>query len=246
MNATANFPDPTDKPAFPPGSGSAASPAPASADTPKLVIAQSTRLNAEAIAWCLSAYGVFRDVQSVCSAADVHLAIKSQRPGLVLLGERIVTEGAREILSELAVRMGETRIAVFGDDLTDRQLDLIVNNRITGLLSRQESMRNLNEQLLRIMGGTPTLSPQLTDRVELLKNGKFQCRASSHLKRLTDRQWDVLLRIAEGRRVSEVASDLHISAKAVESHKYRIMKTIGATDRVGLCRWAIREGLIDA
>ena len=55
-----------------------------------------------------------------------------------------------------------------------------------------------------------------------------------------------LLRIAQGRRVSEVADELEISSKAVESHKYRIMKTVGATDRVGLCRWAIREGLIDA
>jgi DNA-binding NarL/FixJ family response regulator len=54
----------------------------------------------------------------------------------------------------------------------------------------------------------------------------------------------VLLRIAEGRRVAEVAADLHISEKAVESHKYRIMKAIGASDRVDLCRWAIREGFI--
>jgi DNA-binding NarL/FixJ family response regulator len=66
------------------------------------------------------------------------------------------------------------------------------------------------------------------------------------MEKLTDRQWDVLLRIAEGRRVAEVAQALSISEKAVESHKHRIMRVVGAADRVDLCRWAIREGLIEA
>lgn len=211
-----------------------------------LLLADGNKLNTEAIAWNLSAYGGFQDIQSTSAAQEVLSAIRTKRPSVVLLGERIVTEGVREILSELAVRMGETKVVVFADELTDRQIDLVVHNRVTGLLSRQDSMRNLNEQLLRISNGTPVLSPFLNERVELTRDGQFRCIASAHLKKLTDRQWDVLLRIAEGRRVSEVANDLSISAKAVESHKYRIMKTIGASDRVGLCRWAIREGLIEA
>ena len=215
-------------------------------DSPKLILADGCRLNAESIAWCLSAYGSFRDVESVTSAAELLNIIRTQRPALVLIGERIIAEGIREIFTELAVRMGETRIAVFVDDLTDRQLDLLVNNRVTATLSRKDSMRNLNEQLLRVAVGEAVLSPLLNDRITLSKNGDFRCVASGHLKKLTDRQWDVLLRIAEGRRVSEVADDLDLSPKAVESHKYRIMKTLGASDRVDLCRWAIREGLIEA
>ncbi len=217
-----------------------------SSSTPQLILAEGCQLNAEAMSWCLSAYGTFRNIQSAGSVEEVRAAIRTQRPAIVLVGERVVTEGTRELLSELAVKMGETKVAVFADDLTDRQLDLIVNNRVSGLLSRQGSMRQLNDCLLQILGGTPVLSSQLSQRIQLSPSGQFQCVASSHLKKLTDRQWDVLLRIAEGRRVSEVATDLEISSKAVESHKYRIMKTIGASDRVGLCRWAIREGLIEA
>lgn len=215
-------------------------------ETVRLLIADSAQLNVEAMAWCLAAYGSFREADTACSAEEVLTAIRTRRPALVVMGEQIVREGVREIFSELAVRMGETKVAVFADRLTDRQLDLVVNNRVSGLLSRKESMRSLNDQLIRILGGTAILSPQLKDRIELSRNGRFRCLGSTLLKKLSDRQWEVLLRIAEGRRVSEVASDLEISAKAVESHKYRIMKTIGATDRVGLCRWAIREGLIDA
>ena len=70
-------------------------------------------------------------------------------------------------------------------------------------------------------------------RLQLTREGKFRCIASAQMQKLMDRQWDVLLNIAEGRRVSEVAEALSISQKAVESHKYRIMRAIGANDPRG-------------
>jgi DNA-binding NarL/FixJ family response regulator len=210
------------------------------------VIADSNRVNAESIAWCLKAYGGFRNVTAVSTSAELLLAIRSQRPQAVLICEKLIVKGLRDIFSELAVRLGETRVAVFGDALTDRQLDLIVNNRVTGILSREDAMKKISEQLSQVSAGQAILSEHLARRVQLTRDGNFRCTASGQMRKLTDRQWDVLLKIAEGRRVAEVAEALEISEKAVESHKYRIMRAVGATDRVDLCRWAIREGLIDA
>jgi two-component system, NarL family, invasion response regulator UvrY len=210
------------------------------------VIADSNRVNAESIAWCLKAYGEFRNVTAVSTAAELIQTIRSQRPATVLVCEKLIVKALRDVFSELAVRLGETRVVVFGDGLTDRQLDLIVNNRVTGLLSREDAMKKISEQLSRISRGQSVLSEQLASRVQLTRDGRFRCLASSQMQKLTDRQWDVLLKIAEGRSVAEVAEALSISEKAVESHKYRIMRAVGATDRVDLCRWAIREGLIEA
>jgi DNA-binding NarL/FixJ family response regulator len=44
--------------------------------------------------------------------------------------------------------------------------------------------------------------------------------------------------------VKEVARRLHLSEKSIDSHKYRIMHKLGIHDRVGLARYAIREGLM--
>ena len=214
--------------------------------TTDAVIADNSRVNAESIAWCLKAYGGFRNVTAVSSSSELLQMIRSQRPQVVLVGERLIVAGLRDIFSDLAVRLGETKIAVFADSLTDRQLDLIANNKVTGLLSRADAVKKISEQLSQIAAGTAVLSEHLNARLQLLRDGQFRCIASAQMQKLTDRQWDVLLSIAEGRRVSEVAEALSISQKAVESHKYRIMRAIGATDRVDLCRWAIREGLIEA
>ena len=222
------------------------SPDPSSAPQGDAVIADSNRVNSESIAWCLKAYGGFRNVTSVSTSLELLQTIRSQRPQAVLVGERLIVQSLRDIFSELAVRLGETKVAVFGDALTDRQLDLVVNNRVTGLLSREDAMKKISEQLAQIVAGQPVLSEHLAARAQVTRDGHFRCTASGQMKKLTDRQWDVLLKIAEGRRVSEVAIALEISEKAVESHKYRIMRAVGATDRVDLCRWAIREGLIEA
>ena len=92
-----------------------------------LVLAEGTALNGEAISWCLSAYGSFRNIDTVSSVEAAKSAIKTQRPAVVLVGESVATEGARELLSELAVKLGETRVVVFADNLTDRQLDREAN-----------------------------------------------------------------------------------------------------------------------
>ena len=221
-------------------------PNPSPAPPGDAVIADSNRVNAESIAWCLNACGGFRNVTSVSTSLELLQTIRSQRPQAVLVGERLIVQSLRDIFSELAVRLGETKVAVFGDALTDRQLDLVVNNRVTGLLSREDAMKKISEQLAQIVAGQPVLSEHLAARAQVTRDGHFRCTASGQMKKLTDRQWDVLLKIAGGRRVSEVAIALEISEKAVESHKYRIMRAVGATDRVDLCRWAIREGLIEA
>ena len=211
-----------------------------------VVIADPHLLHAEAISWCLTAYGAFCSVDHVMNVDELLAAIRSQRPSVVVIAEALVVDVIREVTAELAVKLGETRIAVFADRLTDRQMDLVVNNRINGLLSRREGTRAICNQLTRIASGVSVLSTQLETRVAVDADGQFHSMASRQMTQFTDRQWNVLIRVAAGARVSEVAEELKISRKAVEAHKHRIMQRLGTSDRVDLCRWAIREGLIHA
>jgi DNA-binding NarL/FixJ family response regulator len=61
---------------------------------------------------------------------------------------------------------------------------------------------------------------------------------------LTPRQQEVLRLVAEGRSIKEIASILDISAKTVEFHKSRIMKSIGLHTTAELTQYAIKHGLV--
>ena len=61
---------------------------------------------------------------------------------------------------------------------------------------------------------------------------------------LTPRQLDVLRLIAEGKRMKEIASELQISVRTVETHKQSLQHTLGAETTADLIKFAIKHGLI--
>jgi RNA polymerase sigma factor (sigma-70 family) len=62
--------------------------------------------------------------------------------------------------------------------------------------------------------------------------------------RLTPRQREVLRLIADGRTTKEIARELNISIKTVETHRAQVMKELRVHDVAGLVRYAIRVGLV--
>ncbi|GFO54405.1 DNA-binding response regulator [Geomonas sp. Red276] len=61
---------------------------------------------------------------------------------------------------------------------------------------------------------------------------------------LTEREREVLVLLASGRKSKEVATILDISVKTVESHRAHIMKKLGLNNIADLTRYALREGLL--
>ncbi len=63
-------------------------------------------------------------------------------------------------------------------------------------------------------------------------------------QQLTPRQREVLQLLAEGRSMKEAAAVLHVSARTVAFHKYRIMEHLHVTSTAALIQFAVREGLV--
>ena len=63
--------------------------------------------------------------------------------------------------------------------------------------------------------------------------------------RLSEREREVLARIAEGRSNKEIASDLGIGVRTIETHRERIMHKLGIHSVAGLTKFAITNGLAE-
>lgn len=64
--------------------------------------------------------------------------------------------------------------------------------------------------------------------------------------RLTPRQREILHLVARGYATREIAAQLHVSVKTVESHRAQLMQRLNIHDVAGLTRFAIRTGLVPA
>ncbi|MEZ6067642.1 MAG: response regulator transcription factor [Planctomycetaceae bacterium] len=168
-------------------------------------------------------------------------------PTLLLVDEMNFATGFRLLAEALPIRMRETKLVLFADHLTDAQLELAINGSVSGLVSHRDSVDELITALLRAYDGAMPISLAIGDRIARhARTGKLQAIRRSNLGHFSDRQLEVLVHLAEGKRVREIADLTNLTEKAVESHKYRLMNRLGIHDRVELCRWAIREGLIGA
>jgi DNA-binding CsgD family transcriptional regulator len=62
--------------------------------------------------------------------------------------------------------------------------------------------------------------------------------------RLTPREEEVLLMVAEQHSTQEIAEKLQLSRRTVENHRYRLMQKLGVKSAGGLVRYAMQTGMI--
>ena len=61
---------------------------------------------------------------------------------------------------------------------------------------------------------------------------------------MTPRQREILQLVAEGRSTKEIASQLDISPRTVEFHKYQLMNTLKLQGNAELVHFAIKNGIV--
>jgi DNA-binding NarL/FixJ family response regulator len=86
------------------------------------------------------------------------------------------------------------------------------------------------------------LTPLLTK--DLVGSLVHDSHARKPLYQLTSRQREVLQLLAEGRSMKQAAAILHVSARTVAFHKYRMMQNLEVRSTAELIQFAVREGLV--
>lgn len=211
-----------------------------------ILLAIPGQLAAEAMEWTLKSCGQVRRVRSVQTIEELNDVINSDWPRILLLDEEFATSHLQAISRNLSIRLNDCIVGLFADRLSSRQLH-IASNYVSGLLSRRSSVPEFMTELDSLNDERKVVARSLQDRVTLdARKRNFTVASVEKIQNLTNRQLEVLVRIAQGMSARQAASDMHITEKAVESHKYRLMRSLGLKDRIDLCRWAIREGIVDA
>jgi DNA-binding NarL/FixJ family response regulator len=116
----------------------------------------------------------------------------------------------------------------------------------SGYLIKDSAMTDLVSAIRAVHQGDSYLSPSISKKVIEEYIRRAEMGEKSEVKDfLSDREREILQLIAEGDSVPQIASRLCISKKTVEAHKAHIMEKLNIHDKVGLIKYAIREGLAE-
>jgi DNA-binding NarL/FixJ family response regulator len=93
-----------------------------------------------------------------------------------------------------------------------------------------------------LMAGKTYLSPAISRMIaDDFVQGAATARSARSI--LTERELEVLQRLAEGKSVKEIAFELNVSVKTVETHRARISEKLGISTIAELTKYALREGI---
>lgn len=110
-----------------------------------------------------------------------------------------------------------------------------------GYLTKDSATRELVAAVRKLVAGGVYVSASLAERLVLSLNGAHEDALHAQL---TDRELDVLRRLAAGSRPAEIAQELHISTKTVSTHKTRILERLQLPNTAALIRYALEHDLV--
>jgi two-component system, NarL family, nitrate/nitrite response regulator NarL len=191
----------------------------------------------------------------------------AQQPGIQILGEagdgREALNKAHELKPEvilmdidmpqmngLAVtdllrrEMPEVKVLILSMYSNTDYVMRIIQCGARGFVLKESSPEEVVQAIRSVHAGASHFSPEVA-RVALNQVVKGNNNdAAAPLTRLTNREREVLLYIAEGFSNKEIACQLNIGVRTVETHRERIMRKLDIHSIAGLTRFAIQQGLV--
>jgi two-component system invasion response regulator UvrY len=112
-----------------------------------------------------------------------------------------------------------------------------------GFLSKRSAPEALVEAVTAVGNGRRYLDAALAQKLAL---AEFDGASKSPVERLSEREFEVFVRLARGASVQRIAQDLKLSASTVGTHLYNIKQKLDVDNQSELTLIAIRHGLIEA
>ena len=164
-------------------------------------------------------------------------------PDVLVMDLAMPGMGGLEALKRVRARHPKARVLALSahDDVIHARRTL--QEGALGFLSKRGAPEVLLEAVTAVASGRRFLEPQLAQSLAL---AEFDGANKPPVELLSDREFEVFLRLANGATVAKIAQDLNLSGSTVGTHLYNIKQKLSATTQSDLTLIAIRHGLIEA
>lgn len=170
--------------------------------------------------------------------------VEKLQPDVVVMDIAMPNLNGAEATRQIKRRFPRVQVVILTMHENQQYLAQIVNAGATGAVLKRSAGTELVTAVKAAARGesyfSPTLSTMMLDvyRMRLAEQGEDE------LAQLTEREREILQLVAEGKTNQEIADQLFVSIKTVQTHRMHIMEKLGAHDRTDLVKHAIRLGVI--
>ncbi|HEU4647677.1 MAG TPA: response regulator transcription factor [Gemmatimonadales bacterium] len=205
---------------------------------PRVILADDHAMFREGLAFLLPPE--MELVAAVSNGKELLAAAQRLQPDLIVADVTMPELGGLDALRTLRNEGIEARVIILTVHAEPTLATEAVRAGAMGYVVKHAAGDELQQALRSAVAGRTYLSPIVSGEVvRRLAQGE---RAPGDA--LTPRQREVLRLLAEGRRAKEIAAELGLSVRTVETHKYEIMRLLEIDNTVDLVKFAIRHGIV--
>ena len=189
-------------------------------------------------------------VTVVGEGEDVDTSVKAvmgSRPRVVLLDVHLPGGGGAEVIRRCEAQGLGSTTRFLALSVSDAAEDVIsvIRAGARGYVTKSISSEDLLDAVERVSTGDAVFSPRLAGFVLDAFSGSIEVASiDEDLDRLSPREREVMRLIARGDAYKEVAKELFISVKTVETHVSNVLRKLQLSNRYELTRWATDRRLI--
>jgi DNA-binding NarL/FixJ family response regulator len=180
-------------------------------------------------------------VDVVGAASDVDIAIemiRDRRPDVVLVDVHMPAGGGVRVIREVLAAAPEVRFLALSVSDAAEDVIAMIRSGARGYVTKSIAADELIAAIQRVADGDAVFSPRLAgfvlDSFATIPAGEVD----PELDQLTTREQEVLRLIARGYSYKEVAAELGIALKTVETHVSSVLRKLQLSNRHELARWA--------
>ena len=189
------------------------------------------------------------DIDVVAEAADGEQAIAlatQTSPDVVLMDIRMPGLDGLEATRRLLSNNGDVHVLILTTFDSDEYVYEALKAGAAGFLLKSAPSARLVEGVRLVASGEALLAPTLTKRLiaEYVRRPVASETLPDQLKRLTERELEVLRLMARGLSNAEIAAEFVVGAATVKTHVNRVLQKLGVRDRVQAVVLAYECGLV--
>lgn len=205
-----------------------------------IAICDDHKIVREGLKQIISAFPEFQIIADVESGEALFQVLRDKEPQIIILDVSLPGRSGLEVLKQIKSLRPEIRVLVLSMYPEDQFAIRMLKAGASGYLHKDSEPGVMLEALRAIASGGEYLSPKITQLLYREMNGK-----TSELphKQLSDREYEVLLYIGEGKTISEIAAQLSLSVKTISTYRTRILEKMNLENNSELVKYILLHEL---
>jgi DNA-binding NarL/FixJ family response regulator len=187
---------------------------------------------------------------TVCGEAanvtDAMRLLESQKPDLLIVDLSLKESSGLELIKRIKAKNTDVKMLVSSMFEESLYAERVLNAGALGYVHKQEGMERVIEAIRCVLSGRVWLSTAMSDRMLRRMTASQAAPTQSPVHALSDRELEVFEQIGRGRATKDIARQLHLSIKTVETHREKIKAKLGLKSGSELGRaavqWILEQG----